>query len=271
MAELSALRRQLAAELRRIRNLSGRSGRDMGRMSQAKVSRIERGEALPSRPEAQEWLDLCVALPQDIERVMALLEAAHRETSPWGQLLAREQHLQETAADRERASVKVRNFQPTVVPGLLQTAEYARAVLELGHTLDPVAALAARLERQQILHERGRRFEFIVGEHALRWSPAERVMDKQIERLIALAGLDSVRLSVLPDDANDLIAWNAFVLRDPASPEDGPTVSIELFHGQQVLSDPGDVAQYELVWRHLNDSAAHGEDALELLRKIADR
>lgn len=267
MPDLSSVRRQLAAELRRLRAMNGRSGRDMGGISQAKVSRIERGEALPTRTEVQQWAELTVALPDEAERVLALVEAAHRETRPWSELFAEhEQHLQATARRRELASARIRNFQPVIVPGLLQTADYARAVLGLGHTVDVAAAVASRLERQQLLHEPGRRLEFIVAERALTWSPGEDALIGQLERLVSLAGLDVVTLAVLPAGAAQVVPWHGFIIRDPLDQTEDPSVSIEMFHGQQQLSDPGDLAVYEGVWRVLWDSATHGVEAVELIR-----
>ncbi len=85
----------------------------------------------------------------------------------------------------------IRNFQPTVIPGLLQTAEYTRSVLALGKTTDRAAALAARLERQQVLHEPGRRFEFVISEQVLRWAPGPLAQAGQIDRLLSLMTLES--------------------------------------------------------------------------------
>lgn len=269
MAEPSRVRRQLGAELHKLRRLAGLTQRTVAKVagvSQSTVVRVERGEQLLPRRAVEGWLAEAGADEEAVSRVLALLEAAHTETKVWSDLLAEEAHLQDTARERERASKWVRNFQPTVIPGLLQTAEYARAVLELGHTLDPAAAVTRRLERQQILYEPGRRFSFLIAESALRWSPAPGALRGLADRIESLATLESVELGVVPASSAEVLAWSNFVLHEL---HDGGTyVTIELIHGQLELRDPGMVALYEGTWRDLWSEAAVGPDAVEFVRQL---
>lgn len=267
MAELSLVRRQLAAELAKLRAMSGRAGRAMGPINQARVSRIESGKVLPSRTEVLQWLDVTVALPDERERVLAFVEAAHSETRPWADILDGRAHLQDEAQTRNAAAALIRNYQPTVVPGLLQTASYGRYVLEFGRT-DVAAALAARLDRQQLLYEPDRRFEFLLAERVLRWEPGPGALLGQLEHLASVATLESVDLAVVPESAAVAMAWHNFVLRTPA---DGgpPYVTTELVHGAQEISDPASVGIYMSLWDRLWEAAVVGSEAVRLIRSAA--
>lgn len=265
------MRRQLGAELGKLRSLSGLSQRAIAkavRVSQSTVLRAERGEQLLSAPAVGAWLQETGADVEMVDRVIALLDAAHSETRVWSDLLAEQGHLQEESRLREQASSWVRNFQPTTIPGLLQTSDYARAVLEIGHTLDPVSALASRLERQLDLHHGERRYSFLIAEAALRWSPGPGCMVGQVPRIASVMKLDTVEVAVVPTSVAELIAWNNFVLHEV--PDGDPYVTVELIHGQVMLLDPGTVSLYESSWRALWEEALHGEEAVSFMRKVIE-
>jgi transcriptional regulator with XRE-family HTH domain len=247
------------------------SGREMARrtgVSQPTMSRIDRGMALPSMQVVRTWLDACGADSDTRDRVLALAEAAHGETRPWRSLFDEELHLQTQAQRRDAAAARIRNFQPTVLPGLLQTAAYAQAILGLGRSKDVAAAVATRLQRQQVLHEPGRRFEFVVAEHVLRWPPAPGALAGQADRLLALATAPSIEIAILPDTVSaGAVPWHNFVIREPA--DGGPTtVSTELVLGaQDDIADPDSVAIFERLWEQLWAAAAHAGEAVELIRQ----
>lgn len=268
----SRVRLQLAAELQTARSLSGMNQRDLGTsidLSQSMVARVERAERLLSRPAADKWLRTTKARPDVRDRVLALLEAAHTETGTWAELLASQRHLQDQSRDRNAGARLMQDFSPTVLPGLLQTADYARRIIALADvsgTIDRGAALAARIERQGVLHEPGeRRFEFLTTERLLHWQPAPGVLAPQLAHLVAAAQLDTVSLAVLPDDYAGALPWHNFVVRHPA--DGSPAyVATELLHGAQTIEDPESVALYERLWAQMWDAAATGPDALDLIR-----
>lgn len=272
MPEPSLIRGRLAKELLRLRDLAGMSGREMARrtgVSQPTMSRIDRGMALPSMQVVRTWIDACGAAADTRDRVLALAEAAHGETRPWRSLFSEELHLQSQPQERDIAAALIRNFQPTVLPGLLQTAAYAQAILGLGRSKDVAAAVATRLQRQQVLHEPGRRFEFLLSEHVLRWPPAAGALAGQADRLLALATAPSVEIAVLPDTVSaGVVPWHNFVLREPAG--GGPvTVSTELVLGaQDDITDPESVGVFDDLWNRMWSVAAHGREAAELIRKL---
>lgn len=263
-------RRRLALELRRLRDVAGLSGRQLGRriaVSQPMLSRFDRGESLPRMPIVRRWLDECDADDATRARVLELALRAHGEDKRWSELLADDAHLQGRERDHDVAAGRIQNFQPTVLPGLLQTASYAQAALTLGRT-DVPAAVAARLRRQELLDTPGRRFEFVVAERLLRWEPGPGALAGQADRIRTLADREWIDIAVLPDAVSPgLLAWHNFVIRYA---EDAPTwVATELIHGAQEIRDPESVRIYEEVWTTVRAAAAHGDDALALIDAAA--
>lgn len=215
-------------------------------------------------PDVQRWLEETGADEETGSRIRALAEAAHGETRSWADLLDGREHLQDRPREQNAAAAVVRNFQPTVIPGLLQTAAYARRILELGRT-DVAAALVARLENQQVLHEPGRRFTFLISEQVLGWSPGPGALVGQMDHLASLATLESVELAIVPSDVAVGLAWHNFVWREPA---DGspPYVTTELVHGAQEIVDASSVVAYANLWERLWQVAAVGDEAIDLVR-----
>jgi len=232
------------------------------------VWRIEHGETLPSIPHVKAWLAATGADLATAQRLIDLTEAVHAEVRGWGELLDRKGHVQGEARQQEGAATLVRNFQPTVVPGLLQTPEYARALLSIGRTRDVEAAVAARVARQQILYETGRRFVFLVAEPVLRWPlGGAAVLRAQLDRIVSLARLDAVELAVLPAAATVAAVWHNFILW---STQDEPVrVTAELVDGEHEVHDPESVQLYENIWDRLWKAAALGDDAVALIKRAA--
>lgn len=233
------------------------------------MSRIERGTTLPSIPLVRSWLDACEAPEELSAHLVALAEAVHTDTRGWSELLDEHGHAQRKFREREIAARTVRNFQPSVIPGLLQTPEYARAVLSLGRTRDVEAAVSERIARQKVLYEAGRQFSFLLTDHVLRWPVGgEAVLSAQRDRIVSLSRLPTVDLAVLPNAAVVLVPWQNFILWEP---QDGSPVyaGSELYLGEQKATDPGDVDLLLDVWSRLWDAAVHDQDAVELIRKVS--
>lgn len=274
MAELSPRGQRLRRELMYVRDRAGLSGRALAKAlgtNQGKIWRIDDGRQLPTLKLVERWLDACEVEEPKRQQVLDLAEAAHGETRPWGELLTGVTHLQGVAQERESAAATVRNFQPTIVPGLLQTPEYAARVIPLAdHAggIDHEAALATRLQRQQILYEEGHRFQFLLVETALRWSTAMGdIGPAQLDRIVSLSRLATVDVAVIPSGHDVVVPWHNFVLLEPV--DDDPYVVTELFHGEQKITTAEQVEVYRGLWERMWKAATHGDAAVELIRSLA--
>ncbi|MEX5635919.1 Scr1 family TA system antitoxin-like transcriptional regulator [Parafrankia sp. FMc2] len=139
--------------------LSRRALAERTSLSAACLSRVENGTSLLSLPEIDEWASAVGTDTDAHARLHQLAEAAHtpaveafRHGGP---------DLQRSVLDLEARAGHVLTVQPTIVPALLQTVAYARAVLELADVTsqDIAAAVALRLRRQELLHDLSKRFQ----------------------------------------------------------------------------------------------------------------
>lgn len=271
LGELPSKRRRLAAELVRLRDQAGLSGRELARqigISQSKVSRIEAGTTMPSIPEVTAWAEAVGTSARTLRRLRSLTEAAFVEVHSWRSLLRDRRHLQDDIGRREAAARHIRTFQPHVVPGLLQTADYATRVFQmflLGYAEEDVAvAVAGRMHRQAVLYEEGE-FEFLISEPALRWCPGRRLLVAQLERIFALSTAASVSIGVIPLDAAAVtVIPHGFVIYG----EQDPYVTVETVHANVEVTEPSDVALYRNQWEHLARMAILGDAAREFLTRL---
>jgi transcriptional regulator with XRE-family HTH domain len=284
--DLLAARRRLAAELRRLRLNAGLSTHQVAaaiRVSQSKVSKIENGHRSASIPDVRAWAQ-AVGLTGD--RVEELVNLAERSLTD---LIARRAILrggapahQRRFGELERAAGLIREFEPVFIPGLLQTADYAKQVMtSVRPDRDDVgAAVAARLERQEILYDETKRFEFLLTEGVLRWRLGAIGQHlAQLDRLVAVSTLPNVDVVILPQTAV-VPAWHGhgFVIfsrvhlaDDDATDadDDGDTlVYVETLTQELRVSDPDDVALYLEVFERLRSQATSGEDSRRLLASV---
>ncbi|WP_433519010.1 helix-turn-helix domain-containing protein [Nonomuraea sp. CA-143628] len=274
-AEPRTQRDYLGMELRRLRELAGLSGEAIGAaigVSQVSASRIERGVKVPTAAEVGAWADAVNADAETRERLLQLAEAAHTEVVTWRAALRGQLHMQGEIAQSESTARTIRNYQPLIVPGLLQTADYARRVFEMsdtGGTRDHAAALGKRIQRQEILYDTTRRFEFLITEAALRLRVGGvNTLLAQVDRIISLAALDNISVGILPIDRQvTFLGWNPFVIYDDVE-EGRPFVRVEMTHGVTTIERPEDVALYVSTMNSLRRDAFCDDEARELLGLI---
>src|SRR6266540_5129104 len=154
--DASAQRLRVGAELRRLREAANLSGEQVAATlgwSQPKVSRIETGRtAFTVRDVAR-----LLALYGVTDDVRAELLAATAEDTGEGAWIVRAggwPHRQGYIASLEVVTKRIRQYQPMVVPGLLQTREYAKAVATAAGATNPPAIATARMQRQEILRDK---------------------------------------------------------------------------------------------------------------------
>lgn len=271
---LRSKRRRLAAELVRLRDQAGLSGRQLARqvgISQSKVSRIEAGTAMPSMPEVTAWVEAVGTDTETRNRLRDLTEAAYIEVHSWRSLLRDRPHLQKDIGQREAAASQVRTFQASIVPGLLQTPDYATHVFSMFQisytTDDAAAAVAARMRRQTALHEGGR-FDFLMTEAALRWRPGSSgMLAAQLERISLLSTIRSVSIGVIPLDVSAIAAIpHGFVIYGD---DDDASITVEMIHANLEVTDPADVELYRAQWVQLASMAVFDDSARRFMASLA--
>lgn len=265
---------RIAGELRTLRSLSGLSTRDVATrtgLSVARASRIETGHSLLTLPELETWAEAVHVSPDALTRLRELAESAHGasvdtfRSSPTDDLQVNIEDIE----SRARLLICV---QPTIVPALLQTAAYARAVLGLVDitSQDVAAAISRRLRRQEALHDPARQFEFILTESALRWPAGPPpLMAAQYDRIAQLSALDNVTIGIVPlGQRVKALPWCDVNIYDDLADGEPAAVDIELPHAEVWVTDPADVAVYYELVRRIQASAVTGADARALLARL---
>lgn len=277
-AEHRTKRERLATELRRLRDQAGISGRDLAHrvgISQSKVSRIESGTVIPSLPEVTAWGEAVEASTQTREWLTDLTEAAFTEVHTWRAALQRQAHLQDEIREQEDQAQLVRGFQPTLVPGLLQTAEYARRVFSL---FDPPysesalsMAVSARLQRQLALYEESRSFEFLITEAALRCRPGPpKLLLAQLDRIASLSTLENVSIGLIPHNTEALVCPpHGFTVYESDGSVADTFVEIETAHVRLTAGHADDIAVYQRQWSLLREMAIFDDEAREFLAAVS--
>ena len=200
--------RVFGLQLRQVREDAGLTGRaiaDRTGWPHSKVSKLERGQQTPTVADVDAWVQATDAEPEDAERLRGALRLARHEYTEWRQRLStgtRARQVQRREAESD--ATLIRAFEPGVLPGLLQTADYARAVFQglvttYDITDDVEEGVRARLSRQELLLQPGRNYHFVLAETALYCRIADSaVMRAQLERLLAVARIPNVDLAIVP-------------------------------------------------------------------------
>ncbi|EMD22937.1 helix-turn-helix domain-containing protein [Amycolatopsis azurea] len=248
------------------------TGKDFARAlgwNAPKVSKIENGRQTASAEDLDAWLTAASAAPDDVEQLRAMLTGIHEAYITWkDRVRAGHRARQEESVDREARARVIRAFE-VVVPGLLQTPEYARHILtahaELhGGRQDITEAVRSRMKRQQILFEPGRKIELLISESALRHPIAPReIMLGQIHRLIASIGMPDVRVGIVPLDVQLpyplLHGW--WIIDD--------VVLVETVTAELTIDDPDELAVHSRLIDMLWEVAAEGDKARDILAAAA--
>jgi transcriptional regulator with XRE-family HTH domain len=201
-------RRRLRSELRKIREETGLSHREVTSemdWSPSKLSRIEAGTVAVSTNDLRALLNLYQVTDRGKAAELVDIARKARERSPWWHQYRNVASAELISLCGYESSAKVlRNFEPLMLPGLLQTEGYARELLRhLRGSKDPRridALVSLRLHRQELLAEKAdRRQHFLIDEAAIRrviGGPA--VMQKQLHRLRDAMHSPSITINIIP-------------------------------------------------------------------------
>lgn len=271
MSETHNAREQFGNRLRLLREQSRLNGKQFAEAlgwAASKVSRIETGRQTATANDVSAWVEAVGGSAELLEDLLTELRSVRFEYATW------KRQLRAGTAPRQRASIgleasatSIRAFQPAMVPGLLQTAEYARQVLSNLVTLhctpnDVVEGVRARLQRQEALYDPDKHFRFLLTEAALRYQPGPAsTLLGQLDRLLAVAGLETVELAVVPHGVPlPTPPLHGFWIFDDS------LVLVETLSAELALRD-GEMAVYFRVFDALWELATHGPDAKALVSR----
>jgi transcriptional regulator with XRE-family HTH domain len=267
-------RNALGKRLRELRQQAGLSGRQLAESLSwppSKVSKLENGRQTPSDDDMRAWTRATDSLGETAGLLASLhtLEVQHAE---WQRVLRGGfRSHQKDLAELDRKTRYFRAFEATVVPGLLQTAEYARTRFAEGVQLlkvpdDIDEAVQGRVQRQEILYRLDKRFHFLLTEAALRLRlcpPA--VMLGQLDRLISFSALPNVRLGVIGFGTRYATApWHGFWIYDK------DRVLVETYSAALNLAQPQEVDLYAAVFDELASIASYGRAARAIITAVID-
>ncbi|WP_160051413.1 DUF5753 domain-containing protein [Nocardiopsis sp. FR26] len=173
--------------------------------------------------------------------------------------------------DLETEAVRIRTYEAFYIPGLLQTEDYARAVISAGVTDDREVErrVEARMMRQSLLGPDGPRLWAILDEAAFHRIPAE-VLDGQVQRLLDVQKPDArIQVQVLPYSAGPHAAMTGqFVILD--FPADPSTVYLEQSISGLFPEDPVVLDHYEMLYDRVHAQALSVEASREFMKSLIE-
>ncbi|BAJ31616.1 MULTISPECIES: helix-turn-helix transcriptional regulator [Kitasatospora] len=262
----------LGRALRELREASGKEAKAVARsalMSPSKLSKILNGKMAPSVADVERILAALDVPPEVSAQLAAAARTVATEATAW-RIYRRSglhKHQEEIRAIESQAK-SLRVFQASCIPGLLQSPEYIRSILQTSGLSDESLEkmVGARVCRQEVLHESRRRFSFLVTESVLRWRlvrPA--MMAAQLDKLVKVSRMANISVGVVP-----LIALMpepptcSFVLFDARM------AVVEIPHAEVTARDPRDVEQYVRKYESFERVALLGDAMREFVERIRD-
>jgi transcriptional regulator with XRE-family HTH domain len=258
-------------ELRQAADLSGRQLAESLSWPPSKVSKIENGRQTPSDDDVTGWTRATDS-EHETKALLASLHTLEVQHAEWRRILRTGlKPRQQEHVEWDQKTRFFRAFEATVIPGLLQTAEYARArfaeaIRRLRLPNDINEAVAARVQRQEILYRPDKRFHFVLTEAALKFRlcPPE-VMLGQLDRLVSFSQLPNVRLGIIDFDAQYATSpWHGFWMYD------NERVLVETFSAALDLRQPQEIELYGNAFEQLAAIASYGRSARTIINRTID-
>lgn len=267
-------RESLGARLRDIRKDAGLTGRALATRAgwhYSLVSKIEHGTINISEQHVRTWCGVCGAEDQ-LGDLVAAVRSIDTMFVEWRrQLRSGTKRRQQQSVRFEAETRLFRVFEPLVIPGLLQTAEYATEILsrfiEFHNLPDDVEdGVQARLERQQILYRGDRRFHIVLCQAALTLGVVNSdVLGGQLDRLLTLSSLVRVHLGIVPTRADHrFLPLHGFWILDDRE------VLIETMSAEVKLTQPQESALYAKAFDRLAGSAVYGREATAFITQALE-
>ncbi|MFI5987746.1 helix-turn-helix domain-containing protein [Streptomyces sp. NPDC051555] len=262
----------LGRALRELRVASGKQAKVVARsaaMSPSKLSKIENGALAPSVLDVERVLTALEISKEVKEQLTEVARQVATEATAWRiyRRTGLHKHQEEIQAIEAQTAL-LRVFQPSCIPGLLQTPEYVRGVQQGSKLTDDALEkmIGARLRRQEVLYDRSRTFEFLITESVIRWKliPAP-MMAAQLDKLITMSRMSNIRIGIVPLSATmPGLPTSSFVLFD------GRLAIVEIPHAEITTSEMRDIELYVDKFQMFDRVALSGEDMWDLVAGIRD-
>jgi transcriptional regulator with XRE-family HTH domain len=262
-------RNALGKRLRELRQQAGLSGKELAESLSwvgSKVSKIENGKQTPTDQDIRAWT--CVTNAGDqADSLLAALHNLELQHAEWQRLLKAGMKSHQLSLSQQDEKTRLfRGFENTVVPGLVQTPEYARArfaQVVLVHNVpnDINEAVKQRMQRQEMLYRPDKRFHIIITESVLRYRLVSLdIMLGQLDRLMAISSMRNVKLGV--------IGFKTQYVTDPRHGFwllDSDLVRVETYSAELNLRQPQEIALYSRIFEQHAAVASYGAAARAII------
>ena len=262
----------ICSALRKLRQASGQTANAVARhaaMSKSKLSKIENDRLTPSVIDVERILDALGVSGTIKAEFMDAARVAATEATAWRlyRRLGYHKHQSEIQAIEAQTNL-MRLFQPSVIPGLVQTPEYARAVLIGKNLTEEILdrTVVARLQRQKVLYDSARDFQFLITESVLRWQLITRAMlATQLDRIISLSRLPNIWIGIIPLGTDmPEPPTSSFVVFDRR------LVIVEIPHCEIATRESKDIDLYIAKFQRLSHVALRDDDMRSFVINIRD-
>ena len=275
-------RRRLAAELREIREVKGKSGDAVAaalRWSPSKISRYERARTGLRPREVERLLDYYQITGPRRELLLGLAEDAAQK-GWWEEFTdcLSEDYRQFIGFEHEAASMAI--WHVDVVTGLLQTEAYARHIISSYSRVEPMPPgligrmVKVRMRRQQVLNREELQLSVVLDESVLKRRVGDDpVMYEQLQRLLQEADRPNLTLQILPLDAQHTVFGESFVIFGFREDNDAmlhDVVITEQFRSSVTLEGERETYLHRLAFQSLSGAALDPEQSRALIAKTAE-
>jgi transcriptional regulator with XRE-family HTH domain len=279
-ASPTVLRRQLGAELRRMRERAHRTVTDVAHelgWSESKLSRVETAHSGIRAADLQRLCELYGAEEGERKRLSALADQA-RQRGWWEAYGDALPNAYETFIGFEAEATAIFNYEAQVVPGLLQTDEYA-SVVTIADAVVPDRGVierrvAVRMARQAVLtRDPPPRLWAILDEAVIRRPiGGEDVMRRQLLRLLEASERETITIQILPFavGAHRALA-GSFIILEFGDDSNAPLVYSEGMTGGTFRSKPDELRSYWMSFEALRTAALDPERSYEFIEQLAHR
>jgi transcriptional regulator with XRE-family HTH domain len=271
-------RRRLALELRRLREAAKLTCEEVAERlecSASKISRVETGRVSVSPRDVRDMVEI-YGIPEDQRESLVQLARDSRQKGWWHAYSDTIQPQYATYLGLESAASEIRIYEVSLIPGLLQTEEYARSVISAGMMNSPhediERRVALRMARQQpaLTKAESPKLWAVLDEAALRRRVGgSGLMRIQLEYLLEVAQLPNVAIQVIPfgGGAHPAMGRPFVVLAFPER-VDPDVVYLEDLTSALYLEDVDEVDRYNVFFNHLRATALSFDDSSALITSV---